>query len=297
MVVLAVRGVSGFIVYVIIAAYIFLLISLYKVYKSLEYVGYSIKASAIKVSNKVIAIGIPAVLLVLSVVVHSYNYYPMDWNRYMQDESTELDDIRKHLVDLGMPEQLAGDLAAEDLLACEDATFVSVEYGDSSEGENDGIFHFVSVNVCLNADRTSWKVIGYFSWDDNPGFYGTEAVVICGDNVSYEGGDFSGRLICHINGEEYISDYYELGVMRDMHQTPVYGTFSIDDKIQKCRGYISYEATVDDKYTLISAGAMYFHHKGKITYPAQTVLEYMRENSVFILKDDMYEISSIWQSH
>ncbi len=310
-IVLGLINFTGFSVWVLIIAYIFILRNLYKLSRELDEAGYAVSPAPVKISDiaiKLIYVGLIAVSLILG--YGCFNKYPMDWQPLEANSANEYDAVRQDLLDLGFPEVVLNDMTPEEILACEGATFVIVEQRDYDVDQNRGIgtqeeiddgkialitidkatpqLRMTYVGVKLGDEREQWKIIHHFEWLDDRKFYGTEAVQLwpysqTGWSVS---GDFSGRLLYEQDGSVYTSDYHSLGkvtydtngmvaqMLGQTSSTDVFATFSLPNEGERRRGYVMYELSEMIDGFIISSWFNYIHQHNWFQFPVQTAMEF-----------------------
>lgn len=252
----------GIIVVVWFAIYVWLIISLCKIYKSLENSGFVIKASLIKIPNCVIIITMIAVIIIGGVIVNSFNKYPMSWEKYDTEQTAETDKMKAKLIAQGLPECVVNDLSVEDITKCADATLVIAD----EEGR--------------------LKVIHYFMWEGEPAFYGTEAITYSGTDI-VNGENIAGYVMYDEGDTTYKASYYSMKyevVNSFLGPESVFFTgFSFDKEGSNYRGYITYE-TECEIHENVSID--YYHQNWIMPYPAQTAWDY-RISEVIPSMDDL----------
>lgn len=241
---LGVINFNGFIIpWLVIIIFIVILVSLNKISKEIDKIGYTIESAPVKVND-----GVMTALLVIALVIGlgcGYAFggsYKMQWEAKNKNEHIEVQNVKTHLVSLGFPEGVLEDMTAEDILKCKDATKVVV-YEDTAPFNDDTrvvtvteqitpyfsstydkTIHdveemtFTFIGVCLSKEIQGdgdWQLIHHFCWDVNPGFYGTESIQIwpayrkLGSYIS--DCEFSGRVLYTKDNIDYVSPYHSLG--------------------------------------------------------------------------------------
>lgn len=236
---------NGFIIpWVMIIGFIVILVSLNKISKDIDQIGYSIENSPVKTND-----GLMTALIVIAVVASigcGYAFggsYKMQWEVKDKNEHIEVTQVRTHLLLLGFPEDVLNDMTAEDILKCKDATKVVV-YEDKAAFNDNFRMETVTVQktpyfktkkqvkvydveemtvtgigVCLSEETQgdgNWQLIHHFCWDVNPGFYGTESMQLWPGYRQRSGGyrsngEISGRVLYTKDGIDYVSPYHRLG--------------------------------------------------------------------------------------
>ncbi len=241
---LAIINFHGFIIpWVMIIGFIVILVSLNKIAKDIDQIGYTIENAPVKIND-----GLMTALIVITLVAGigcGYAFdgsYKMQWEVKDKNEHIEVQQVKTHLLSLGFPEGVLDDMTAEDILSCEGATKVvvyeeKVPFNDNfrtetvkvqktpyfSSIEQVNIYEveemtLTGIGVCLSEESEGdgdWQLIHHFCWDVNPGFYGTECIQIWPAYRkldSYVANDeFSGRVLYTKDGIDYASPYHSLG--------------------------------------------------------------------------------------
>lgn len=300
---LAALNFSGFILpYAMIIGFIVIMVNLGKISKNMENSGYTIRTEAVSVSDSAltsIILSVLALALVCGCLLGST--YKMQWQATEKTQSTEIQNIKKHLINLGLPEMIADDMSDEDILACKNAKFI---YGETdtypfNNGREEitvyetpdgkGYYHktvyevkemtVTHIGVCLDEEMNKWQIIHHFLWDINPGFMGTEAISIDTDANWIQTGDISGRVLYTKDSTDFYSPYYSLDEevytsddIFSISQTSseIFATFSLPNDGEKQRGYITYGLTASNHWHVVQAYVNYNHQKNYLQYPAVT---------------------------
>ena len=310
-IILGIMNFNGIAVWGLIVAYIFILRNLYKLSKELDEAGYTISHTPVKVSDNAVKGFYVAVILVTMVLGYGFlNKYPMDWQPVQEDADTMVNEVRQELIELGFPEYVLNDMTNEEILACQDATFILVRCRDydmtqgrgigTQEEIDSGLVALITedkaerqmrttyVGVKLDGERECWKIIHHFEWLVDQNFCGTEAIQMWpynqkGWNVS---GEFTGRLLYDLNGTTYSSDYHSLGkvtydtnglaaqMLGQTSATDVFATFSMPNKGSGHRGYVMYELSEMMDGYIISSWFNYIHQHTRFQFPFQTAMEF-----------------------
>lgn len=264
----------------------------------LDHVGYLIKPASVKrpewqpvaLLSTILMVGITAGYLL-------FPRYPMDWEKVAVTASDEQEELRTHLLELGIPENILNDMSEEDIAACEGASRVFVSQDDHSpKADSSPILRLTTIAVQLpdkwDGVLTAWKVIHHFEWLGEMTFYGTEAIEIW---PAYYDNDFvwepernkgkvisSGRVLYTKDGENYASDYYQLGHTALEHFHPAVGmidegdriqlsltaSFSFPSDVETPRGYVSYQTFQSiDIHSLFNSMMNYVHQTSALQYP------------------------------
>lgn len=312
---LAIVSYNGLIIMgAMIITYIFIIRSLYQLSKELDKYGCVIQTAPIKIADQTIVIGIAAVLLIGCVFGYVFgNSYNMDWRQKGATEHTDVEDIKKQLINLNFPPNILEDLSAEDIETCQGALQVikdvhvysfnqgrlKKEYSESDlligdavglRDRNYGIKNFQITNIAVHlpGEPQQWKIIHHFHWTTNPGFYGTESIQLW---PAYQHSEdwrsvvdsISGRVLYDMNGESYVAPYHFLGnqtytlknIFGEQISTDIFAAFSLPNEGENQRGYISYSvlSITDEDRRLIDAWINYTHQKSWLQYPAMTAME------------------------
>jgi hypothetical protein len=243
---LSIINFNGFIIpWVMIIGFICIIVSLNKISKEIDEIGYNIKNSPVKMPDKALTALLAATLVIGLGAGYAFGgSYFMKWEEKDINEHIEVQEVKKKLTDLGFPENILNDMTAEDILACEKATKVVV-YEDQVPFNDDTrviqvteqispyfsstynkTIHDVEemtitgIGVCLTEEPEGdgdWIIIHHFCWDINPGFYGTESIQLWPVYQNNHSKGFryvdepTGRILYTKNGIDYISDYHTLG--------------------------------------------------------------------------------------
>lgn len=301
---------TGFSVWGLLIAYIFILRNLFKLSKELDEAGYAISLAPVKISDnaaKLIYVGVIALSLIIG--YGCFNKYPMDWAPIIEDQTNEVQKVRQELLELGFPEVVLNDMTSDEILACDGATFIIVEQRDYDVDQNRGIgtqeeidggkialttidkatpqLRMTYIGVKFGDEREQWQIIHHFEWLDDRKFCGTEAVQLWpfsqeGWNVS---SDFTGRLLYEMDGETYTSNYHTIGkvtydtngmlaMLGHTSSTDVFATFSLPSQGERRRGYVMYELSEMMDGFIINSWFNYIHQHSQLQFPVQTAKEF-----------------------
>ena len=302
---------SGFSVWGLLIAYIFILRNLCMLPKELDEAGYAISPAPVRISDRCIQLAFSGIIVVSMVIGYGFlQKYPMDWEPLKQTTSRDVQDVKAELMKLGFPERVLNDMTNEEILSCDGAVFVLVEHRDYDMDQGRGIGTQEEINggkialitedqaerqlcttyvgVKFDDGREKWKLIHHFEWLDERSFYGTEAIQMwpysqTGWNVS---GDFTGRLLYELGGQTYTSNYHSLDkityqtdplfaqMLGQRDSTDVFATFSFPNEGSGHRGYVMYELSEMMDGYIISSWFNYGHQQRWFQFPYQTAMEY-----------------------
>lgn len=226
-----------------IIGFVCIIISLNKISKEIDEVGYSIESASVKISDKVLATAFVAV--VVTGMACGYIFaggYPMQWEVKKENEHAQVQQVKEHLLSLDFPEDILEDMTAEDILACENATKVVgntstvpfnkgrvertvTKYPNYIYTYTETVYDIkemtvTGIGICLTEESEGdgdWLIIHHFCWDINPGFYGTECIQIYPAYQNQHTNSFSyvaeptGRVLYSKDGVDYVSAYHSLG--------------------------------------------------------------------------------------
>lgn len=289
----------------VLVVYILILRSLSKVAHLLDEAGYQVQPAPVWVSDRSIwIIWFVALLICIPTATLLFGRYPMDWSPRPEGEQAGLEEIRSHLVELGVPEQVADDLSADDLSSLEGALRAEVEV--TEEPFNDGEIVRTSMgtytythteyavkelkvtNLAVELPGERWKVIHHFQWQVPPKYRTTECIVLKpAARTSIKGyhmeGTVTGRLLYDKDGATYLGDYYRLGVEDYTTDSIFWGTtenhwpmalFSLPLDGESCRGYLTYSMQTLDEGWILDSWMNYTHQVKFWNYPLMTAEEH-----------------------
>ncbi|MDE5994542.1 MAG: hypothetical protein K2G60_03415 [Oscillospiraceae bacterium] len=296
----------------LIIVYIFIIRSLCKLSKELYEAGYVIRTKPIKITNRCIVISIVSILIVGFACGYVFgNGYPMKWTPKDSAEHANVEKIKSDLVALGFPEDVLNDISTEDISACNGALQVIVQendqkvsygmtaimdslFGVSSEnGSEISNLHFTAIAVKIPAEQNRWMMFHHFCWENNPAFYGTEAIQIWPayeENYYYPAGDATGRVLYDKDGETFMSDYDFLGTKTYTSESVFFGsqtsndifaTFSMPKNSEHQRGYVAYPIDEVQFGRVVQSWCNYVHQNTLFVYPSVTAMEYRMKDSMF----------------
>lgn len=286
LVIMAVLNTQGIIVILWFALYVWLIVSLYKIYRTLENSGFVINASLIKIPNCVIIITMIVVTIIGRIIVNSFNKYPMAWEKYEVEHTVEIDNMKEQLINQGLPEFVVNDLSPEDIKKCAAATLVMLDVdGNVTTCKKEELLNIMSYAFCMDEKTGRLKVIHYFMWEDESTFYGTEAITYSGTDI-VNGENFAGYVMYDEGDVTYKAPYYDMEYETVNSffgpESSLFTGFSFDKKGKNCRGYLTYE-TECEIHENVSID--YYHQNWMIIYPAQTAWDYRIEEGILSMND------------
>lgn len=289
----------------LLVIYILVLRSLSKFAHLLDEAGYQVQPAPVRVSDRSIwIIWFAALLGCISAATLLFGRYPMEWSHRPEGEQAGLEEVRSHLVELGVPEQVADDLSAEDLSSLEGALRVEVEV--TEEPFNNGrevrvtsgnytelrteydVKELKVTNLAVELPGRRWQVIHHFQWQAQPKYRTTECIALkTAARAGVEGihmeGTITGRLLYDMDGTTYLGDYYRLGVeaftsnsiLKDSTEKRLFmALFSMPLDGENCRGYLTYPMSAGEDRKILKSWMNYTHQVGFWNYPLMTAEEY-----------------------
>ena len=305
MVFFATAKLGGIAAWGLMIVYACILRNLFNLSKELDEAGYAVSPAAVRISDSALKRTCTAViLLVLVVGLCFFDSYRMDWQPVTASQSNEIAAIRQELLVLGFPEHILDDLTQEDILSCKGASSIMTEVTDHpvnngrEVGEQTSMglhlytvydqkeLRITGIAVELPGEPVRWKIIHHFQWVIDPGFRGTEVLHLWPAYRMDEGwrsvGELSGQVLYTRNGESYAAPFYSLGretytqdtiFWGQQTSTDVFAEFSLPNKGENHRGYVSYTiAEVQDGWS-IDAWINYTHQTPWPQYPVITAKE------------------------
>ncbi|MBQ9851919.1 MAG: hypothetical protein IJO37_03250 [Ruminiclostridium sp.] len=292
---------------IILLLYICILRCLWTLSTQLDEAGYAVQAAPVRVEDGLLVKAFAGVLALGLVVGYAFfDSYPMEWTPAVETGHQE---IRDHLVDLGMPAQVAEDLTEEDLLTCAEATEVLVDqeiYPPESNREevrwegsrpytvtlHEAEEELRITHVAVRLDEDTWKILHHFCWLVDPGVRGTESIQFWPAYRNSEGwekvGDWSGQLLYDRNGQTYGApfcrmeeeSYSGVSMFGDAYTaTDVFAEFSLPGEGQNHRGYASYSIRECQEGWVVDAWMNYTHPLSQIQFPVQTAAEHEKSGA------------------
>ena len=289
----------------LLVSYFFILRSLSKIPALLDEAGYEIGPTSVKLSDRTVMWSYflsLAVCIVLAGLL--FCRYPMQWDLADPAEHTGLEQVKDHLLDLGMPQQVLDDLSAEDLALMEGAVHVEVDeyeapFNDGrKEATTNGnhttirtvydVKELLLTDVAVGLADGRWMAVHHFYWQVDPRLRTTECMLFWPAYQHPEGyrlvRGLEGRLLYDWEGERFTGDYYKisdetyttqslLGMGGGLNTWPI-ATFSLPRKGENCRGYVSYVVEVVNEGWIFDSWNNYTHQITPVVYPLMTAEEY-----------------------
>ena len=288
---------------VLLISYICIICSLVKLSKELDEAGYCICGTTVRFTDRTIVVAVTlAILIGCACGYLFFHRYPMQWQVAPRSQSVEAQEIKEHLVSLGVPEHIADDLTEEDLLSCKDAIRVVVDVNDHpvnkgrrvTELRADGVLHsytvfdqeelrITGIGIELPGEREHWKIIHHFQWVIDPGFHGTEVIQLWPAYRDGQGwlsaGEVTGQVLYNDGDQRYTSAYFALGeetytsnsiFWGEQTSTDVFAEFSMPTSGENHRGYVSYTVQVAQEGWIVDAWINFTHQTTWLQYPAIT---------------------------
>lgn len=293
---------------ILVIVYILIIRSLCKIAKALYASGYAIKTKPVKISDKwLVAILTAAIAVSVSCGFIFFRSFPMDWTPVPENEHSEVEDIKAHLLELGFPENVLDDLSEEDIKACDGAVALVSESEEMPinrghevvETKKEGNTLYINrdtvydvkelvithVLVRLPGDTVRWKAFHHLYWKVDPGFLGTEALQVwypghsgISENAFSLTSDFTGRVMYDEGGRTYAAEYYEVSKKETATffgmSLDTYLDFSMPSDGENKRCYVSYEFNQLNTGCLISPWVNYHHQMSLLQYPVYTASDY-----------------------
>ncbi|MGM9652493.1 MAG: hypothetical protein ACI3XP_02530 [Eubacteriales bacterium] len=310
--VLALVQYSGIVIgIVILFAYGCILRSLYVLMREVDEAGYAIRTAPVRLPDGALAGVITAVLVIgIGCGYLFFGKYDMAWAPAEESADAETAEIRAHLLSLGFPAEVLADLSDEDIQACSGALRVvaAVQEHPVNDGRTvtertgDGLsvhteydvkeLRITGVAVELPGERESWEIFHHFLWTVNPGFAGTEAMQLwptdrlAGWRID---GEWSGRVLCTLDGQEMVSPYDSLGSETYESDTVLWGrqtsdavfaAFSFPRAAERCRGYVSYRVLELQDGWIVDSWVNYVHQSSWMQYPVETAAGWRMQTSM-----------------
>lgn len=304
-----------FIFLCVIALYLVILYSLFKLARELGEAGYAIRPDAVRAPGWLP--GAAALVLFAGGLLCAYAFggsYPMNWEE-KQPVSAEAAQVREELAGLGFPQAVLEDLADEELLSCKGALQVAVSWEDFPMNDRHmenvaGLFGQVYdaeelriTGVAVELPEERWKIFHHFQWMKDPGFFGMDAIQLWPAYDNEEGwspsGGVTGRVLCSVDGETLAAPYYSLGEEAYTSDSPFWGRqeksdvfaeFSMPKNSTDRRGYLAYTVQGLEDSWLIISWVNYTHQLTWAQYPVETakqrLMKGIRTDSTFCTIQD-----------
>ena len=237
----------------------------------------------------------------------------MEWTMVKESQDPASEEIKDHLLSLGLPEDILNDLTEEDLLECKNARQVFVERDDypmndgvkvvsGTEGYTQYSTEYPQKELKLSGaaleleQKGQWKVIHHFRWNEDPGFRGTESLqiypVYSGQKSGWTvNGGLTGQVLYEKNGTSYTADYAVLQNenynTRDgfpfydmMEHSSIFAEFSMPRHGENCRGYVAYKIKEKENDWWIDSWLNYTHQNTLVQYPVLSAAQSRKQGGV-----------------
>ncbi len=234
---------TGIFVYVLIIAYIVMIVRLYKFSSALDDAGFTICPAKVRIGNKTFSIAV-SVLLIISIIAANvfFGSYPMNFNIRTDENVKSVASVKTKLASLGFPKDVLDDLSNEEILDCKNAK--EVHFEKSSEPISDGLtfkngkeiksvdaIEFTTVVILVSGntidretykpnkddgyEQQEWKIIHYFRLLPTKKSSKTECIEIMPAYIYYntwrKAKDAAGKLFFEKDGKSYVGNYYSIG--------------------------------------------------------------------------------------
>ena len=305
MVFFATAQLGGLAAWGMMIVYVCILRNLFTLSKELDEAGYAVSPAPVRVSDSTVKrICTAVILLTLAAGLCFFGSYRMDWQPVTASQNEEISAVRQELLELGFPEHILDDLTEEDLLSCKGAKRIVVDVEDHPVNEgreveeqtNMGLhlytvydekeLRITGIALELPGERESWKIIHHFQWVIDPGFRGTEVLHLWPAYRMEQGwtpcGSLSGQVLYTQEGECYSAPFHSIGhetytqdtiFWGQQTSTDVFAEFSLPNRGENHRGYVSYTiAEIQDGWR-IDAWINYTHQTPWPRYPVITAKE------------------------
>lgn len=292
---------------VILAAYLCVLRSLFRLTRVLDESGYAVRPAAVRVPDGWLAAGLTAWLAACIACGYLFGgSYAMDWTALPPQGAYA--EERAQLAALGFPEDVFADLSEDDLAACRGALRVvsrsedvpmndgrTVKKGFGQHTWTDIVYDTrelrvtgVAVQIAEASDGGGeWIVFYHFRWLENPGFYGTEALrVLPTSDEPVDWGDWTGRVLYDRGGAANAAPYASLGNVTAAYssfgtlvtQTNGIAAFSLPNRGENQRGYVACRVRTPAETPYLRIQMDYVHQKTWLQYPAEPSAEAYSHN-------------------
>lgn len=302
---LALINFTGVFATFVLMAYALVFVALGKLSKELDEIGYSIEIASNKVSDKsVVAICLSVFVAVSLTGYVFFSRYPMEWTPQAKTESVQIEEIKSNLLSLGFPEDVLSDLTDEDILKCENASFVTVNRDlqafnngrkVSETRGNTTYIHteydeeemlFTSITVLVDKEKNEWKVFHHFKWVIDKGYFGAEGISLEPYSGKHGTPDKpSGQVLYDMDGITYTSPFLNEGE-QTYKSTSVFNNgqtmnmyfaeFSYPLEGQAKRGYVTYNITFYDDVLAVNSILCYAHNKTPLQYPVKSATDVLK---------------------
>ncbi len=295
-------GQTGWVFFLLLlAAYLFILDSLYARSREVDEAGYAPSPAPVRVPGGPLAGAfLGALLLGVFAVGRACNRLPMDWQAADPAERSRTQALSSRLSELGFPEPVLADLSAGDILACGDPVRVVSETRSFAmthayhAGAPQQPLTITGVAVELEGERERWRVFHHFQWADGATFQGSDAMQLwpayrsAGEGWAPSGPP-SGRVLCQRDGIALWAPYHFLGEETFTNRSPFFGTrtstdlfaaFSFPRDGARCRGYVCYETAEAKDGWILDSWVNYAHARGIFQYPALSGKEWIQSRGI-----------------
>lgn len=283
---LALLQYSGWLLSIVwLIVFICLLVSLKKLSKTMDEVGYAIEPAALRVSDRGLVLGLLGLLLVGGLCGYLFGgRYAMDWQPVDAAEHSQVVELKAQLAELGFPEDVLADLTAEDIASCAGAQDVVYDTYESSFEGTDEALRVTGVAVHLAGERERWVIFHHFLWLQEPDFHGADVFEIQPTSYLAEGWSLEktlgGRVLCERNGVRYAASYASLGCESYVTtgffasaRSDIFATLSPPKHGEAFRGYVSYTVSQLRDDWVIDSWATYSHQESWLQYPVYSAKE------------------------
>ena len=292
---------------VILAAYLCVLRSLFRLTRVLDESGYAVRPAAARVPDGWLAAGLTAWLAACIACGYLFGgSYAMDWTALPPQGAYA--EERAQLAALGFPEDVFADLSEDDLAACRGALRVvsrsedvpmndgrTVKRGFGQHTWTDIVYDTrelrvtgVAVQIAEASDGGGeWIVFYHFRWLENPGFYGTEALhVLPTSDEPVDWGDWTGRVLYDRGVAANAASYASLGNVTAAYssfgtlvtQTNGIAAFSLPNRGENQRGYVACRVRTPAETPYLRIQMDYVHQKTWLQYPVEPSAEAYSHN-------------------
>lgn len=292
---------------VILAAYLCVLRSLFRLTMVLDESGYAVRPAAVRVPDGWLAAGLTTWLAACIACGYLFGgSYAMDWTALPPQGAYA--EERAQLAALGFPEDVFADLSEDDLAACRGALRVvsrsedvpmndgrTVKKGFGQHTWTDIVYDTrelrvtgVAVQIAEASDGGGeWIVFYHFRWLENPGFYGTEALrVLPTSDEPVDWGDWTGRVLYDRGGAAFAAPYASLGNVTAAYssfgtlvtQTNGIAAFSLPNRGENQRGYVACRVRTPAETPYLRIQMDYVHQKTWLQYPVEPSAEAYSHN-------------------
>lgn len=260
--------------------------------KALDETGYMLQPAPVQISDRVFTLVIVAVLAIGCSCGHLFfSSYDMAWQNAEVTTVPADEKTRAHLMALGFPEDIADDLAPEDLVRLSGAEQVVVDTALKNSADPnayDGPYDIQLTNIIVRVSgKTSRFIIfHHFQWLISPDFYGTEALSIFPAYEDSRGWQLesamSGHLLYDDANETWTADYHSIEAKTLTSEssfifhppTDIYANFTFPNQGTNQRGYVTYTVTPLDGIQSGYSQMTYIHQNQRFHYPVEAADSY-----------------------